>query len=78
MRKIVLSCGVVGMIGLVWLAESRGGYDLNSRDLVYNPATRVYQHQSQGQFANQSLEQKLLTILFINRHQDQLASLESP
>lgn len=76
--SFVLLCVVLGMIGLAWRAGARGGSSLNASQVVYNPAKKVYQLQSQIQFANHSLEQKFLAIQFITRHQEQLATKNSP
>jgi len=77
-KSIALLGVVLGMTGLAWMAEARVSSSFKPVQLVYNPQNRVYQYREQTQFANHSLEQKLLTIQFITRHEDQLATKSSP
>lgn len=76
MRSISFAslCSVFGLIGVVCLVDARVDHLSIVTDVVYDSKTKVYQHQEQRQFANHSLEQKMLTIQFITRHDDQLAT----
>jgi len=76
MKKISAAASFVGLtlLGIAWLAEAKLNAPVPSPHLVYNSETKVYQLHDQTQYANQTLEQKMLTIQSINRNEGQLAA----
>jgi len=76
MKKVTAAASLVGLtlLGISWLAEANHNTPVSSPKLVYNPAAKVYQLHGPTQFADQTLEQKMLAIQAINRHQGQLAA----
>lgn len=76
MGKITFTVSMISlvMVGLSWLAEARLSLPVVPAHLTYNSETNVYQLQDPVQFANQTLEQRLLTIRSINRHEEQMAT----
>ncbi|MDD5759975.1 MAG: hypothetical protein PHI06_12950 [Desulfobulbaceae bacterium] len=76
MKKIsaAITFGIVPLLGLAWLSEAKLNTLPPSPHLVYDSATKVYQLHEQVQYANQSLEQKMLTIQSITRNEGLLAA----
>lgn len=76
MKKFTAAASFVGMtlLGISWLAEAKLNAPVPSPHLVYNSEANVYQLHDQAQYANQTLEQKMLTIQSINRNEEQLAA----
>lgn len=76
MKKIcaAITFGIVPLLSLAWLSEAKLNTPPTSPHLVYDSATKVYQLHDQVQYANQSLEQKMLTIQSITRNEGLLAA----
>ncbi len=76
MKKITYAASAIGLtiMSIAWLAEAKLGPTVTPPHLVYNPQAKVYQLQDRTPYANQTLEQKMLTMQSINRHEGQLAS----
>jgi len=76
MKKITAAAFFVGLtlLGISWLAEAKLNAPPPSPHLVYNSEAKVYQLHDQTQYANQTLEQKLLTLQSINRNEGLLAA----
>lgn len=74
MKRLPIVAAAIGlaMVGIAWLAEAKLNPTVPPPHLVYNPQTKVYQLQDSTPYANQTLEQKLLTIHSIARHEGQL------
>lgn len=79
MRKITAAASFIGLalFSISWLAEAKLGSTVFPSHLIYNSQTKVYQLHDQTQFANQTLEQKMLTVQSINRHEGQLAAQDT-
>lgn len=80
MKRMTLAASAIGLalIGCAWLAEAKLSPTVTPPHLTYNPQAKVYQLEAPTSYANQTLEQKLLTIRSINRHEGQLATQASP
>lgn len=78
MKKITMAASCLGLalFGISWLAEAKLNTPVSSPQMVYNPAAKVYQLHGPTQFANQTLEQKMLAMQAINRHQGRLAAAD--
>lgn len=76
MKKITaaIAFGTLPLLGLAWLSEAKLNVPVPSPHLVYNSTTKVYQLHNQTPYANQSLEQKMLTIQSITRNEGMLAA----
>ena len=75
MKRITIAASAIGlaMVGIAWLAEAKLDPAAPPPHLLYNPQVQVYQLQDLTSFANQTLEQKMLTIKSISRHEGLLA-----
>ena len=76
MKKISVAASFIGLalLGISWLAEAKLTQSAPSPHLVYNPAAKVYQLHDQTQYANQTLEQKMLTMQSISHNEGHLAA----
>lgn len=76
MKKITFAASAIGLaiMGIAWLAEATLGPTCPPPHLIYNPQAKVYQLQDRTPYASQTLEQKMLTMQSINRHEGQLAT----
>lgn len=76
MKKISVAASLIGLalLGIAWLAEANLTPSVPSPHLIYNPTAKVYQLHDQTQYANQTLEQKMLTMQSISRNEGELAA----
>lgn len=76
MKKITAVASFVGLtlLGISWLAEAKHDSPHPAPHLIYNSTAKVYQLHDQTQYANQTLEQKMLTLQSITRNEGLLAT----
>ena len=75
MKELSMAASVVGLavVGIAWLDGAKLDMTVTPPHLIYNPQAKVYQLDEQTSYANQTLEQKLLTVQTITRHEGRLA-----
>jgi len=76
MKKIIAAASFVGLalLGISFLAEAKLNAPVSHPHLVYNSEDKVYHLQEQTSYANQTLEQKMLTMQSITRNEELLAA----